>query len=319
MTGLASPITLRIARADEIAQGIYRFELRHPEGAGLPGFTAGSHLTVRSPNGSLRKYSLCNDPAERDRYVIAVKRDPAGRGGSVDLVDNTSPGDTVEVSAPHNAFELAEKAQAFILIAGGIGITPILAMARQLNGEGRRYKLYYLTRSPEATAFRDELQGAAFHGKVLIHYDQGNPERSFDLWPVLEKPSPAHVYCCGPRPLLESVRDMTGHWSQAAIHFESFADAGAAALPGDKTFNVVLVKSRARVTVPPGMSILEAMRDAGHDAPSSCESGTCGTCRTRLVSGQADHRDLVLMEDEKADQIMICVSRALSPEIAIDR
>jgi len=312
-------MALRVARAHPAATGIHLFELRHPEGSELPPFTAGAHLTVRSPNGSLRKYSLCNDPAERDRYVIAVKRDPAGRGGSVDLVDHTKAGDLVEVSAPHNAFELAERAPGFILIAGGIGITPIMAMARRLNAEGRRYRLYYLTRSPETTAFRDELAGEEFHGKVVIHHDQGDPVNSFDLWPVLEKPGAAHVYCCGPRPLLEAVRDMTGHWPAAAIHFESFLDAAAAQRPEDRVFTVVLSHSGERIEVPPGVSILEAMRERGFDAPSSCESGTCGTCRTHLLAGEADHRDLVLMEHEKAGQVMICVSRALSPELVIDR
>jgi phthalate 4,5-dioxygenase reductase subunit len=310
---------MRIARAERIAADIHLFELRSADGGELPGFTAGAHVTVKSPNGSLRKYSLCNDPAERDRYMIAVKRDPAGRGGSVDLVDNARAGDTVEVSAPHNAFDLAGKAPAFILIAGGIGITPIMAMARQLNGEGRRYKLYYLTRSLEHTAFRDELAGDDFRGKVVIHHDGGDAANAFDLWPVLEKPSSAHVYCCGPRPLLEAVRDMTGHWSPTAIHFESFVDAGAAARPEDKPFTVVLAKSGERIVVAPGVSILEAMRERGHEAPSSCESGTCGTCRTRLLAGEADHRDLVLMDDEKAGQIMICVSRAVSAEIVIER
>jgi phthalate 4,5-dioxygenase reductase subunit len=319
MITLSAPMSLRVSRAEKVAADIHLFELRHPDGAELPGFTAGSHLTLRSPNGSLRKYSLCNDPAERHRYVIAVKRDPAGRGGSVDLIDNVRAGHAVEVSAPHNAFELAGKAGAFILIAGGIGITPILAMARQLNGEGRTYQLFYLTRAPESTAFLDELRGDDFKAKAVIHHDGGDPANAFDLWPVLEKPSGAHVYCCGPRPLLEAVRDMTGHWPPTSIHFESFIDAGAAALPEDRSFTVVLAKSGARVAVAPGVSILEAMRGAGHEAPSSCESGTCGTCRTRLISGEVDHRDLVLMEEEKADQIMICVSRARSPEIVIDR
>ena len=310
---------LRIARTQRIAADIHLFELRDASGGDLPGFTAGAHVTVKSPNGSLRKYSLCNDPAERRRYAIAVKRDPAGRGGSVDLVDNTRVGDTIEVSAPHNAFELAEKAASFVLIAGGIGITPLLAMARHLNGAGKRYKLYYLTRSPEHTAFRDELEGEEFKERVAIHYDGGDIANAFDLWPILEKPTSAHVYCCGPRPLLEAVRDMTGHWPPAAIHFESFVDAGAAARPEDKPFTVVLAKSGDRIVVQPGVSILEAMRARGHEAPSSCESGTCGTCRTRLLAGEADHRDLVLMDDEKAGQIMICVSRAVSPEIEIER
>jgi len=315
----AMPLTLEVRRAEQAAADIFVFELRHPQGCALPEFTAGSHLTVRSPNGSLRKYSLCNDPAERDRYVFGVKRDPAGRGGSVDLVDHVHAGDTLEVSQPHNAFDLDPRARSFILIAGGIGITPILSMARRLNAEGRPYMLYYCTRSAEATAFRDELAGDEFKGKVVIHHDEGNPEKSFDLWPILEKPTAAHVYCCGPRPLLEAVRDMTGHWSRSAIHFESFIDAAAARKPEDRAFTVVLASSGERIGVAPGASILEAIRSRGHDAPSSCESGTCGTCRTRLVSGEADHRDLVLMDDEKATQIMICVSRALSPEIVIDR
>jgi phthalate 4,5-dioxygenase reductase subunit len=319
MSNPAPTFAVRIARADRIAADIHLFELRDPGARDLPEWTAGSHVSVRSPNGSVRKYSLCNDPAERDRYVIAVKRDPGGRGGSVDLVDHTREGDMVEITAPHNAFDLAPKAQSFIFIAGGIGITPIMSMARALNADGRRYKLYYLTRSPGHTAFAGELTGDEFRGKVVVHHDGGDPRDSFDLWPLLEKPSTAHVYCCGPRPLLEAVRDMTGHWSRAAIHFESFIDAGAAAKPTDTPFTVVLAKSGDRIEVPPGVSILDAMRARGHDAPSSCESGTCGTCRTALLSGEADHRDLVLMDDEKAAQVMICVSRARTPEIVIDR
>ena len=311
--------TVRVARAERIATDIHLFELRPGGSPTLPAWTAGSHIAVRSPNGSVRKYSLCNDPAETDRYVIAVKRDPNGRGGSVDLVDHVGAGDTVEITEPTNAFDLAPKAASFVFIAGGIGITPIMSMMHALNAEGRRYKLHYLTRSREDTAFADELAGPDFRGKVAIHHDGGDPRRSFDLWPLLEKPSPTHVYCCGPRGLLEAVRDMTGHWSRAAIHFESFADAGATAKPDDKPFTVVLARSGARIEVPPGTSILEAMRARGHDAPSSCEAGSCGTCRTTLVSGVADHRDLVLMDDEKDAQIMICVSRALTPEIAIDR
>jgi phthalate 4,5-dioxygenase reductase subunit len=305
---------------EEIARDIHRFEFRDPRGAELPQFTAGSHVSIRAPNGTLRKYSLCNDPAERDRYVIAVKRDATGHGGSVSLVDGTKAGALVEVSEPRNAFELAEKAPAFIFIAGGIGITPIMSMVRTLASGGKsKFRLYYCTRSPEATPFRDELAADEFRGKVTIHHDHGDPARSLDLWPILEKPTAAHIYCCGPRPMLEAVRDMTGHWSTAAVHFESFLDAAAQEKPGDRPFTVKLAKSGDRIEVPPGVSILDAMRARGHDAPSSCESGTCGTCRTRLLAGEADHRDLVLAEEEKSSQVMICVSRARSPEITIDR
>jgi phthalate 4,5-dioxygenase reductase component len=309
---------LQVARAERIARDIHLLELRDPAGAALPPFTAGSHVSVRAPNGSLRKYSLCNDPGETHRYVIGVKRDPAGRGGSVSLVDGVRVGDSVETSLPANAFELDEKASAYLLIAGGIGITPILAMAHRLAALGKRFRLVYLTRSPEDTAFADLLGEEPFRGKVTLHHDGGDPDRAFDLWPLLEKPG-GQLYCCGPRPLLEAVRDMTGHWSTAAIHFESFLDAAAAAKPEDRSFSVRLAQSGTTIAVPPAVSILEAMRAAGHDAPSSCESGTCGTCRTRLLEGVADHRDLVLSEDERDRWIMICVSRAATPEIAIDR
>lgn len=312
-------LPVRIARAEKIAADIYLFELRAAGSSPLPAWTAGSHICVASPNGSVRKYSLCNDPADTDRYEIAVKRDPAGRGGSVDLVDHANTGDMLSITAPHNAFDLAPKAQSFVFIAGGIGITPIMSMMRTLNADGRRYKLYYLTRSREHTAFAGELDGHDFRGKVVLHHDGGDPQMSYDLWPVLEKPSSAHVYCCGPRGMLEAVRDMTGHWSPANIHFESFIDAGHAAKPTDTPFTVKLARSGSRIEVAPGQSILDSMRANGHDAPSSCESGTCGTCRTALIHGTADHRDFVLMDDEKESQIMICVSRALSAEIEIDR
>jgi phthalate 4,5-dioxygenase reductase subunit len=276
-------------------------------------------VQVTSPAGLVRKYSLCNDADEEERYVIAVKRDPAGRGGSVDLVDRVRVGDLVPVSEPRNAFELDEKAPGYLLLAGGIGITPILSMARRLHGRGARFRLYYCTRDPEQTAFRDEIMAAPWAGRVTLHHDHGDAARSLDLWPLFEKPTREHVYACGPRPMLEAVRDMTGHWSPQAIHMESFIDAGAAQRPQDVPFDVVLARSGARLPVPPGISILEAMRAAGHEAPSSCESGTCGTCRTTLLAGVADHRDLVLTEEEKTRHIMICVSRAATPEITIDR
>ena len=310
---------LAVARAEPLARDIHLFELRAPGGGALPPFTAGSHVRVTSPGGHVRRYSLCNDPAEDDRYVIAVKRDPAGRGGSVDLVDNTRAGDTLEVTEPRNAFALEERAPQHLLVAGGIGITPILAMVRRLRSLEAKFRLVYCTRSPEDTAFRDELAAPQLRGRVTLHHDGGDPARAFDLWPLLEKPTKEHVYVCGPRSMLEAVRDMTGHWSPAAIHLESFLDAGASARPEDRAFSVVLARSGARIDVPPGVSILEAMRRAGHEAPSSCESGTCGTCRTALLAGEADHRDLVLADHEKASQVMICVSRARGAEIAIDR
>jgi len=268
----------------------------------------------------LHKYSLCNDPAERDRYEIAVKREAAGHGGSCSLVDEIREGDTLDATPPHNSFDLVDGPGPFVFIAGGIGITPILSMVRHLESTGRtEYHLYYLCRSEGSTAFGDVLRAPPIAPRVTIHHDGGDPDQAFDLWPVLEKPSKTHVYCCGPRPLLEAVRDMTGHWLPARIHFESFIDAAAAQTPADTAFQVRLANSGITVEVPPGASILESIRAVGVDVPSSCESGTCGTCKTRLLEGEPDHRDLVLADDEKSEYIMVCVSRSKSPLLVIDR
>jgi phthalate 4,5-dioxygenase reductase subunit len=319
---MAQMTALRVERAAQIAADIHLFELRHPDGRELPEFTAGSHIGLEVSTGELRKYSLCNDPCERDRYVIAVKKEATGRGGSTSLVDSTRAGDLVLTTAPENAFALNERAASYLFIAGGIGITPIMAMIRHLKSTGRgRFKLYYCTRNARATAFLDELSGPAFRGQVKIHHDNGDPAQALDLWPLLERPSGAHLYCCGPRAMMEAVRDMTGHWSRSAVHFESFVDAAQTRTVEDRAFSVRLARTGEVVEVPANMSILEALRARGHTVPSSCESGTCGTCRTRLVRGEADHRDLVLSDAERSDYIMVCVSRArlTETELVIDR
>jgi phthalate 4,5-dioxygenase reductase subunit len=307
---------LQVARAELAAEDIRLFELRHPDGAELPEFTAGAHVSVLTPDGHVRKYSLCNDPDERDRYLIAVKRETAGRGGSASMFDKVAAGDSLPVSAPSNDFPLQPSPAGYTLIAGGIGITPILAMARHLKSTGGRFKLYYLTRSRQTTAFYDELSGPQFRGIVTIHHDGGDPDNALDLWPVLEKPR-GHVYCCGPRGLMQAVRDMTGHWSSAAVHFEAFQEPEKST-KDDHAFKVTLKSSGETIEVPVGTTILEALRAAGHTVPSSCESGTCGSCKTRLVSGDVDHRDLVLTDQEKSSHIMVCVSRARTGNLVID-
>jgi phthalate 4,5-dioxygenase reductase subunit len=315
----AETMTLRIARRDRIAEDIHLFEFAHPEGADLPAFTAGAHLAVVVPNGVTHKYSLVNDPAERHRYQIAVKRESSGRGGSISLVEEAKVGDDLRAAPPFNDFPLAANASEFLFIAGGIGITPILSMIRHLVSSGSaRFKLVYLTREPAATAFVEDLTAPELRGRVTIHHDRGDPENFFDLWPIVERPSAAHIYCCGPRPLMQAVNDMTGHWPASRIHFEDFGTA-AVTRADDKPFRLRLARSGEVLDVPAGATILEVLRTHGLVVPSSCESGTCGSCRTRLVEGQADHRDLVLGEGERADNIMVCVSRALTPEITIDR
>ena len=300
---------LRVTAAEQIATGIFRFDLAHPEGQDLPAFTAGAHLRVQVPGGLERRYSLCSDPEDVAAWSIAVKRDAAGQGGSVALCDGVKAGDLLPCGEPRNDFPLEGRPVGRVFIAGGIGITPIMSMIRHLEASGGPpWKLYYLTRSPAETAFREEL--SAFRGKVVIHHDGGDPDRAFDLWPILEQPKGRHIHCCGPRGLMQAVRDMTGHWSSAAVHFEDFGAGSGQARPEDTAFTAKLAKSGAEVEVPAGTTLLAALHAAGHAVPFSCESGTCGSCRTGLVAGAVDHRDLVLMEHEKAMAIMPCVSRA---------
>ncbi len=310
-------MNLRVTAKTQVATDIWCFELRHPQGQPLPAFTAGSHLTVQTPAGARRNYSLCSDPADTGCYQIAVKRDAQGRGGSISMADDVQAGDALAVSVPRNNFELDPRADAFLFIAGGIGITPILSMMRELRRSGRAgFRLIYCARDAAGTAFRELLQHD-FDGHVLLHHDHGDLEQAIDLWPEFETPGRAHVYCCGPRGLMDAVADMTGHWPTEAIHFESFGvDAGQFA--GNAPFPVRLQRSSATVTVAADQSILEALRGAGYAVPSSCESGTCGSCRTGLIAGEAEHRDMVLMDEEKAHQIMVCVSRSCGGELVLD-
>lgn len=314
-------LTLTVARKSQIADDIYLFELRDSGGGGgeLPSFSPGSHVAVTTPTGQKRRYSLCNDSAERDRYVIAIKQEKAGRGGSLSFTTEVQEGDAVQVDAPANEFEMSQtEPKSFVFVAGGIGITPIRSMIRHLVRLGKaNFRLYYFTRTPSMMAFRDEFSAPEFAGKVVLHHDDGDPAKAYDLWPVLEEPRGAHLYCCGPRGLMDAVRDMTGHWPDSAVHFEDFV--GATANRADDTaFTVRLARSGQQYEVAAGVSILDTLRNNGHVLPSSCESGTCGTCRTRFTTGEPDHRDLVLSDREKQSEIMICVSRSKGPELTLD-
>ena len=309
-------LALHVTRTEAVADGITLFELRDPAGAALPPYTPGAHLGVRVPNGAMRTYSLCSDPAQTDRYVIAVKREAAGRGGSATLVDSVAAGDTLHVSAPANLFEL-HPASGYIFVAGGIGITPILAMIHAVRGRVP-FHLYYLTRSAAHAAFLPELAAPDLAGQVTVHHDGGDPDNAFDLWPVFEQPTRAHIYCCGPRPLMDAVRDMTGHWPGSAVHFEDFGTDLVRPRADDRPFTVRLARSGMELAVPAGITVLDVMRAHGLHVPSSCESGTCGTCRTAVLDGEVDHRDRVLTPAERAGAMMVCVSRAKGDLLVLD-
>ena len=309
---------VKVTRKTAVTKDIFEFELRDPLGLPLPAFTPGSHLTVQVPGGARRNYSLCGDPANADAYLIAVKRDAQGRGGSRSLCDGVLQGDLLQISAPRNNFCLHPSAKRFLFIAGGIGITPILSMMRHLKGQqNSNFKLIYCTRDADSTAFMADLASPEFAGHVQVHHDQGDTNNAVDFWPLFEAPGDAHVYCCGPRGLMDAVADMSGHWPSGSINFESFG-VDASIYAANTAFTVRLNKAGISVPVAAGQTILQALLECGHAVPSSCESGTCGSCRTALLAGEAEHRDMVLNEDEKATQIMVCVSRAKSTELVLD-
>ena len=305
---------LRVRRKHPLARDIVRFELAHPQGQDLPDWSAGAHIRIETPGGQTRSYSLCGPVGARDHWAIAVKREGRGRGGSISLIDAVHEGDELPVRGGDNLFPLDTEARTHILIAGGIGLTPLYAMAQTLAlAPASRFHLYVCSRDADSTAFLSELQQAPWRDQVTLHHDAGDPAQSLDLWPVLETPSDAHVYCCGPQGLMDSVRDMSGHWPTHQIHFESFG-AGQQGWAENQAFEVVLRRSGQRLTVPTDSSLLECLRSAGVKVASSCESGTCGSCKTGLLAGAVEHRDLVLLPEEQAQHIMPCVSRSLGGE-----
>ncbi len=314
-----SAMRLKIVEKRVIAKDTVWFALQQPDGAQLPIFEAGAHLTVQVPSGVSRQYSLCGDPEQTNVYEIAIKRESHGRGGSRSMTDDVEVGQSIEVSQPVNAFGLDDKAKSFLLVAGGIGITPLRSMLLRLQAEGvRAFKLVYLTRDAQCAAFLDELKSGPWAGKVRVHHDHGDAAQAFDLWGLFEKPVPGcHVYCCGPKRLMDEVKDMTGHWPSSTIHFESFG-ADTQVREDDQAFAVELVRTGKLIQVNAKQSLLHALRQEGVQVPSSCESGTCGSCKVTLLSGEADHRDHVLMDEEKCDHIMVCVSRAKGNKLVLD-
>ena len=311
---------LRVLRKARIAEDVFLFALAHRDGAPLPPFSAGAHITVLTPNGLTRRYSLCNGPDEVGEYLIAVKRDAAGLGGSVSVADHVQEGDVLPSSRPINHFPLQPGARSYLLIAGGIGITPLRAMLRELLAQRLPVELVYLARTPESAAFHDELAAPELAARVWLHHDHGDSRRLLDLSPWLaQAPDGRQVYCCGPRGLMQAVREATQGWPAGTVHFEDFGttpDASPAC--EDRSFSVKLARTKRTLQVPAGATILQVLRANGVLVPSSCESGTCGSCRTGLLSGVADHRDYVLDEEEHGTEIMICVSRAATAELELD-
>ena len=308
------PLQLRIRSATWEAPDILSYELRAVEGGELPAFTAGAHVDLTLPNGLIRSYSLVNDQSERHRYVIAVQKDRASRGGSTWVHERLRPGDVLTVNGPRNNFPLHESAAKSVFIAGGIGITPIVGMVRRLRELNRDCTLYYCARTRASAAFADVLQG-----DVRFNFDGEPGGKLLDIGGVVRQwPPGTHFYCCGPLPMLAAFEAATAALPRDQVHVEYFSAKEPPAAAGG--FTVVLAKSGKQVAVPAGKTILETLLDAGMEVPYSCMEGVCGTCEARVIEGVPDHRDLVLSEAEHASgkTMMICCSGCKGDRLVLD-
>lgn len=309
-------LRLRIQSATWEAPNILSYDLRAPEGGELPAFTAGAHIDLTLPGGMVRSYSLVNPQSERHRYLIAVQKDRASRGGSRWVHENFRPGDILTINGPRNNFALDESAERSIFIAGGIGVTPILSMIERLGAIGRDWQLVYCSRRRSDAAF---LERVARKPQVRLNFDEDPGGRMLDVAEVVRAAPPgSHLYCCGPLPMLEAFEQATKDLVRERIHVEYFTAKEPAAREGG--FKVVLARSGRELAVPPGKTILDALRDSGIDAPYSCTEGVCGTCETRVLEGIPDHRDLVLTGAARASNktVMICCSGSKSEKLVLD-
>jgi vanillate O-demethylase ferredoxin subunit len=318
----ASTLLVRVQRKTQEAVGICTLELASVDGHPLPAFSAGSHIDVQLPGGFTRQYSLCNRAEETHSYLIGVLHDENGRGGSRAVHEQVHTGNVLTISMPRNHFPLAAEAEKSVLFAGGIGITPILGMAERLASLEHPFAMHYYARSRERAAFVERIQTSTFAPNVSFHFDNADTSQKLDARAVLDDPTPGvHIYVCGPKGFMDAVLGAarTGGWPEAQLHREYFG-GDPASNESDGSFEVQIASSGAILTVPKGRSVVHALAEAGISVPTSCEQGVCGTCLTRVLKGEPDHRDLYLTPEEQArnDQFLPCCSRARSPRLVLD-
>ena len=315
---LDGKLQLRVHARRALTDDIQEFDLRPADGAELPAILAGSSLIVQTPSGELRNYSICNDDTERHRYVIAVKRETASRGGSRSMHEGASEEAVLSAEVARTGLRLA-KGDGHLLIAGGIGITPMLSLARRLlRGRDGDFKLIYLAKSRSEAAYADIILGPEFVENAICHFSAENGGRRLDLGPWLQDNGDGtNLYYCGPAGMMDAVRLGSIHWPRSHVHAEQFRKDGAGAIDNER-FEIRQAKTGRVFRVREDQTILDALREAGLKPTASCESGFCGKCRMRLVSGDADHRDMYLKREERASAIMPCVSRALGGVIELD-
>ncbi len=305
-----------------VADGICSFEFRASNGELLPSFTAGAHVDVHLPSGMVRQYSLCNSPEERHRYLIGVLKDPLSRGGSQAMHELVEQGQTLQISEPRNLFPLAAQGESHLLIAGGIGITPMMAMAFELERKGADFELHYCFRSRDRAAFLDLLENATFARRVTLHDDSSAAPSNLDASALLQRPEAGrHIYVCGPGGFMDYILTTAAAagWPEEQVHREFFA-AAPIDHDADQAFEVELVRSGKVFQIPADRSVFEVLDDAGIEIETSCEQGICGSCITRVLSGTPDHRDQFMTDAEHArnDQFTPCCSRAKTPRLVLD-
>jgi tetrachlorobenzoquinone reductase len=309
-------IEVRVSAIRYAAHDTNFYELRRADGKPLPPYQPGAHIDLHLPNGLIRQYSLLDPEPDPSTYMIGVKRDPASRGGSRCVHDELRVGKSLIISAPRNNFPLVENAGQVIFIAGGIGITPIWCMVQRLNKLGRPWKLYYACRSRADMAFLQPLEAM---GSSQFHFDDEHAGQVLDIQPIVaEAGKDAHLYCCGPTPMLKAFEAATASWPRNQIHVEYFTPKQEADKKGG--FIVELARSGQEFVIPEGMSILQVLLDAGIDVDYSCELGICGACEQRVISGVPEHHDAILTEEEQASntKVMICCAGCKSERLVLD-
>jgi vanillate O-demethylase ferredoxin subunit len=318
-----STLMVRVATRRDEADGIAGFEFVDVDGRELPPFEAGAHIDVYVPGGPVRQYSLCNAPAERHRYQIAVLRDADSRGGSRRMHDAVNEGDALRIGVPRNHFPLARYDAKPLLLAGGIGVTPILCMAEQMAAMGAAFEMHYCARSKSRAAFVGRIAASSWANNVQYHFD--DEHGMLDLNALLaDAGTDRHLYVCGPQGFMNAVLDTARSlgWSGDRVHYEYFAATQPATQPAadGASFDVRLARSGRVVSIPADCTVTQALSAAGVDVPVSCEQGICGTCITRVLEGQPDHRDLFLSPEEQArnDQFLPCCSRSKSKVLVLD-
>lgn len=313
-------LTLQLRAIRLLAEGVHGFELSDPDGAELPPVSAGAHVDVHLPGGLVRSYSLAGDPADRHTWTLGVLRETQGRGGSRAMHERLRVGDTVTVDAPRNAFAMAAGAAHTVLLAGGIGITPLKAMAHTLAAEGASFELHVCARSARHAAFAQELRALVPAGRLHFHFDNGVPGQGLDIAGLLRRQAEGtHLYHCGPGGFMKACAEASAHWAPGTVHSEHFkAPEPIAKAQADGAFEVRLARQGITLQVAPEQTIVRAIEIAGHRVPTSCLSGLCGACKVNYLEGEVEHNDYILSDDEKTHCLTLCVSRARSPVLVLD-